>query len=153
MLMGFTLLLSDFFIDSSSFLGGLPARPDVLNGRRGESCEMDFARRGGPACPPIFPGAHAGAPLRAAGQDKKKSPIPLGWNSLYHQKYPNLQTYEQPPGRSSGSRISRRRSAFPPGFFIDPRQWPACALTFSVPDYSGGTAPDSHRVPDCLGFG
>ena len=26
-------------------------------------------------------------------------------------------------------------------------------LTFSVPDYSGGTAPDSHRVPDCLGFG
>ena len=27
----------------------------------------------------------------------------------------------------------------------------AFALTFSVPDYSGGTAPDSHRVPDCLG--
>jgi hypothetical protein len=27
----------------------------------------------------------------------------------------------------------------------------ACALTFSVPDYSGGTAPDLHRVPDCLG--
>ena len=25
-----------------------------------------------------------------------------------------------------------------------------CALTSSVPDYSGGTAPDSHRVPDCL---
>jgi hypothetical protein len=27
----------------------------------------------------------------------------------------------------------------------------AFALTSSVPDYSGGTAPDSHRVPDCLG--
>ena len=25
------------------------------------------------------------------------------------------------------------------------------AFTASVPDYSGGTAPDSHRVPDCLG--
>ena len=24
-------------------------------------------------------------------------------------------------------------------------------LTVSVPDYSGGTAPDLHRVPDCLG--
>ena len=24
-------------------------------------------------------------------------------------------------------------------------------LLSSVPDYSGGTAPDSHRVPDCLG--
>jgi hypothetical protein len=23
-------------------------------------------------------------------------------------------------------------------------------LALSVPDYSGGTAPDSHRVPDCL---
>jgi hypothetical protein len=28
----------------------------------------------------------------------------------------------------------------------------AFALTFSVPDYSGGTAPDFHRVPECLGF-
>jgi hypothetical protein len=46
MLMGFTLLLSDFFIYMSSFLGGLPARPDVLNGRRGESCEMRFSVSG-----------------------------------------------------------------------------------------------------------
>ena len=32
-----------------------------------------------------------------------------------------------------------------------PRAVAAFALTFSVPDYSGGTAPDLHRVPDCLG--
>ena len=31
-----------------------------------------------------------------------------------------------------------------------PRQWPAQRLNSSVPDYSGGTAPESHRVPDCL---
>ncbi len=29
------------------------------------------------------------------------------------------------------------------------RQMP---FPLSVPDYSGGTAPDLHRVPDCLGF-
>jgi hypothetical protein len=30
----------------SSFLGGLPAGPDVLNGRRGESFEMRFSVSG-----------------------------------------------------------------------------------------------------------
>jgi hypothetical protein len=42
--------------------------------------------------------------------------------------------------------------SLPTGVFISPRQWPAMALPCSVPDYSGGTAPDLHRVPDCLGF-
>jgi hypothetical protein len=43
--------------------------------------------------------------------------------------------------------------SLPTGVF---HQSPAVAgtcLTFSVPDYSGGTAPDLHRVPDCLGVG
>ena len=43
--------------------------------------------------------------------------------------------------------------SLPTGVFYKAPAVAACALTFSVPDYSGGTAPDSHRVPDCLGFG
>ena len=41
--------------------------------------------------------------------------------------------------------------SLPTAGLYQPRQWPACALTSSVPDYSGGTAPDFNRVPDCLG--
>jgi hypothetical protein len=38
-----------------------------------------------------------------------------------------------------------------PAGFLSPGSGRLVAATFSVPDYSGGTAPDSHRVPDCLG--
>ena len=44
-------------------------------------------------------------------------------------------------GSAGGSQPSHRGK---------PRQWPALAFALSVPDYSGGTAPDSHRVPECL---
>ncbi len=49
-------------------------------------------------------------------------------------------------GSAGGGQPSHR------GFCNSPAVAGKC-LTFSVPDYSGGTAPDSHRVPDCLGFG
>jgi len=48
---------------------------------------------------------------------KKKSPIPMDGTPFTIR---SSRTYEKPPGRSSGSRISRRRSAFPPGSFISP---------------------------------
>jgi hypothetical protein len=44
-------------------------------------------------------------------------------------------------GSAGGSQPSHRG---------EPRQWPALAFALPVPDYSGGTAPDSHRVPVCL---
>ena len=43
--------------------------------------------------------------------------------------------------------------SLPTGVVYQPPAVAGTCLTFSVPDYSGGTAPDSHRVPDCLGFG
>ena len=83
-------------------------------------------------------------------QKQKKESHPFGWNSLYHQEYPNLhKTARQVFWLSD----QPEEVSLPTGVFISPRQWPAFALTFSVPDYSGGTAPDLHRVPDCLGFG
>ena len=36
------------------------------------------------------------------------------------------------------------------GFSQVPGSGRLAPATLSVPDYSGGTAPDSHRVPECL---
>jgi hypothetical protein len=122
-------------------------RPGLIISRARHAVPLHAAisRRRGTACCALNPGQPT------SGQKQKKESHPYRMELPLPSGVAELTT--KPPGRSSGSRINRRRSAFPPGFFISPRQWLACALTSSVPDYSGGTAPDLHRVPDCLGFG
>ena len=101
----------------------------------GKNCEMDFvARRGGPVCPPFYlplwkpslfpPFLKGGMGDYVNPGPKKKSPIPMDGTPFTIRSSLTYKTYKKPPGRSSGSRISRRRSAFPPGVFISPRQWP-----------------------------
>ena len=100
--------------------------------------------------PPFSKGGLGGISFCLPEPKIKKESHPYGWNSLYHRKYPNLQTTarqvfwlsDQPEEVSLPTRVFHKSPAVA-----------AFALTFSVPDYSGGTAPDSHRVPDCLGFG
>jgi hypothetical protein len=79
----------------------------------------------------------------------KKESHPYGWNSLYHQKYPDSCTARQVFWLSD----QPEEVSLPTEGLYKPPAVAAFALTSSVPDYSGGTAPDLHRVPDCLGFG
>jgi len=129
MLMGFTLLLFDFAIISCPPSScGLPTGPDC-------STAAGMKAR--------WPEGQASVP---AAPNKKKSPIPRMELPLPSGV---ASITKQPPGRSSGSRISRGSSAFPPGF-LEPDSGRPKPIRSSVPDYSGGTAPDFNRVPYCL---
>jgi hypothetical protein len=51
--------------------------------------------------------------------------------------------------RSSGFRIIPDRTNLPASMRKRSKQWPGRTHGRRVPDYSGGSATDSHRVPEC----
>jgi hypothetical protein len=76
---------------------------------------------------------------------KKKEVPSLGWNSLYHQEQPIITArqvfwlWDLP-----------EEASLPAGVLGKSPAVAGLSLASSVPPHSGGTAPDSHRVPDCL---
>jgi hypothetical protein len=121
--------------------GGLPAGPDLLNGRRGNSSEKRFSVSGFQfsvkknatwhlvatyTCWCFIYGLYVDMVRAFCFYRKPKTPkkrVPSLWMEL---PLPSgvTELTKKPSGRSSGSRISRRRSAFPPGVFY---QAPAVA--------------------------
>ncbi len=81
---------------------------------------------------------------------KKKSPIPSDGTPFTIR---SILTYKKTARQVFWLSDQPEEVSLPTGVCHKPPAVAGNCLTFSVPDYSGGTAPDFHRVPDCLGFG